>query len=71
MRALSLAVVAAVAMSIPLASLAQAEDTTVIKKEHPEDSTTVIKKRESVNPLPIPHPEEHTTVIKKGNDNDQ
>lgn len=68
MRTLSLAIVAAVAVSIPLASVVRADDTTVIKKDHPNDSTTVIKKREGVNPLPVPHPEEHTTIKKEHND---
>ena len=64
MRTLNLVVVAAVAMSIPLA-LAWAEDTTVIKKDQPSDSTTVVKKKEGVDLLPVPHPEEHKTIIKK------
>jgi hypothetical protein len=45
MRTLNLVVVVAVAMSIPLVSAARAEDTTVIKKDQPSDSTTVVKKK--------------------------
>ena len=70
MRTLNLVVVAAVAMSIPLASAARAEDTTVIKKDQPSDSTTVVKKNEGVDLLPVPHPEEHKTIIKKEHHDD-
>lgn len=48
MRKLILAASAAgILMSVPLATIAKAEDTTVIKKGYPEDSSkTIIKKDE-------------------------
>ena len=69
MRKILLATVAAVIATAPLATAVKAEDTTVIKKDGDVDrSTTVIKKRDDVNLLPIPHTEEKKTVIKKEND---
>ena len=55
MRTIILATTAALIMSVQMAATAKAEDTTVIKKDVPEDSTTVIKKRDDVNLLPVPH----------------
>ena len=46
-------------MSVPLATIAKAEDTTVIKKDYPDgDSKTVIKKDDGMGG-------EKKTVIKK------
>ena len=58
MRTIILATTAALIMSVQMAATAKAEDTTVIKKDVPEDSTTVIKMRDDVNLLPVPHTEE-------------
>jgi len=66
MRKVMLATVAAIIATAPLASAVKAEDTTVIKKDGDTDrSTTVIKKREQLNLLPVPHTEEKKTIIKK------
>ena len=66
MRKIMLATVAAIIATAPLASAVKAEDTTVIKKDGDTDhSTTVIKKREQLNLLPVPHTEEKKTIIKK------
>lgn len=65
MRKLILAAVSAGVIAIPMAVPAHAEDTTVIKKDRPEDSTTVIKKHEGVNVLPAPHPENKKVIIHK------
>ena len=51
-----------------MAATAKAEDTTVIKKDVPEDSTTVIKKRDDVNLFPVPHQEEKKVIIHKDHD---
>jgi len=59
---LAFAVSVAVALSLPFATLARADDV-VIKKDEPS-STTVIKKKEEPRLLPVPH-EEHKTIIKK------
>lgn len=55
------AVSIAVALSLPLVTMARADDV-VIKKDEP--STTVIKKKEEPRLLPVPH-EEQKTIIKK------
>jgi hypothetical protein len=55
------AVSIAVALSLPLVTIARADDV-VIKKDEP--STTVIKKKEEPRLLPVPH-EEQKTIIKK------
>jgi hypothetical protein len=66
MRKIMLATVAAIIATAPLASAVKAEDTTVIKKDGDTDrGTTVIKKREQLNLLPVPHTEEKKTIIKK------
>ena len=52
----------AVALSLPMITIARADDV-VIKKDEPS-STTVIKKKEEPQLLPVPH-EEHKTIIKK------
>jgi hypothetical protein len=66
MRKIILATVAAIIATAPIASAVKAEDTTVIKKDGDTDrSTTVIKKREQLNLLPVPHTEEKKTIIKK------
>jgi hypothetical protein len=67
MRTLILAAIAAVIVGAPLASAVKAEDTTVIRKDEPDRNTTVIKKKEDVNVLPVPHREEKT-IIKKDSD---
>jgi hypothetical protein len=61
MRKVLLATVAtAIVMSVPMASIVKAEDTTVIKKDNDADRTkTVIKKDE---------PSEKKVIIKKDND---
>ena len=66
MRKLIFAVVAAAIIGAPIATVAHAEDTTVIKHDNDGDgSKTVIKKKEDVNVLPVPHTEEKKTIIKK------
>jgi len=64
MRKLILAAAAAGIIAAPMAVPAQAEDTTVIKKDRPE-STTVIKKHDDINVLPVPHTEEKKVIIHK------
>ncbi len=68
MRKIILAVAAAAIIGAPMAVPAHAEDTTIIKKDRPEDSTTVIKKHDDVNLLPVPHPEEKKVIIHKDHD---
>jgi hypothetical protein len=69
MRKLILATVAAAIITVPIATVVKAEDTTVIKRDNDGDSSkTVIKKRDDVNMLPVPHTEEKKTIIKKEND---
>jgi hypothetical protein len=67
MRALILAT------SMQMVASARAEDTTVIQKDQPSDSssTTVIKKRDDVNLFPIPHPEEKKVIIHKEQHEDE
>lgn len=66
MRKLILATVAPVIVLAPIASAVKAEDTTVIRKDEPDrDKTTVIKKKEDVNVLPVPHTEEKRQSSKK------
>ncbi len=67
MRKFIMAAAAAGIIAAPMAVPAQAEDTTVIKKDRPE-STTVIKKRDDINVLPVPHPEEKKVIIHKDHD---
>jgi hypothetical protein len=65
---------AAFLMSAQFAVTARAEDTTIIKKDQPADSdstTTIVKKRDDINLLPVPHTEEHKTIIKKEHDHDE
>jgi hypothetical protein len=54
---------AAIVVAAPLAP--RAEDTTVIKRDNDADqnTTTVIKKKDEVQPLPVPHTEEKKTII--------
>lgn len=61
MRILMIAVSAALVLSIPLATSAKTDETTVIKKErdYDGDSTTVIKRTDE------PVVEKKTTIIKK------
>jgi hypothetical protein len=66
MRTMILAAGAALILSTQIATFAKAEeDTTVIRRDHPVDhsTTTVIKKREGVDLLPVPHPTEEKKVI--------
>jgi hypothetical protein len=64
MRTIILAAGAALILSVQVAAVAKADETTVIRHDHPDDSsTTVIKKREGVDLLPIPHPTEEKKVI--------
>jgi hypothetical protein len=69
MRKLILAAVATVLLGAPVGQAVRADDTTIIKRDNDGDqSKTVIKKRDEVNPLPVPHTEEKKTIIKKEND---
>ncbi len=65
MRKLMFAAIAGAVIGAPLATVAHAEDTTVIKRDGDADSKTVIKKKDDVNVLPVPHTEEKKTIIKK------
>jgi hypothetical protein len=51
----------AVALSLPLVTIARADET-VIKKDQP--STTIIKKKHDTDVVPVPH-EHEKTIIKK------
>jgi len=55
----------AVAFSLPLVTIARADET-VIKKDEPA-TTTIIKKKHDPEVLPVPH-ENDTTIIKKEHD---
>jgi hypothetical protein len=69
MRKLILAAVATVLLGAPVGQAVRADDTTISKRDNDGDqSKTVIKKRDEVNPLPVPHTEEKKTIIKKEND---
>ncbi|MGA8693651.1 MAG: hypothetical protein WB689_07355 [Xanthobacteraceae bacterium] len=69
MRKLILATVAAIVLGAPVGQAVRADDTTVIKRDNDSDqSTTVIKKKDEVHPLPVPHVEEKKTIIKKEDD---
>jgi hypothetical protein len=71
MRKLILTIVAVVVLGAPAGQAVRADDTTVIKRDNDADqSTTVIKKKDEVNPLPVPHVEEKKTIIKKEEDKD-
>lgn len=59
---IAFAVSVAVALSLPVVTMARADEVT-IKKDEP--STTVIKKKEEPRLLPVPHEEHKTTIIKK------
>jgi hypothetical protein len=63
MRKLIIATVAAVVLGAPIGQAVRADDTTVIKRDN--DGDHVIKKKDEVNPLPVPHVEEKKTIIKK------
>jgi hypothetical protein len=66
MRKLILATLAAIIVGAPVGQAVRADDTTVIKRDNdPDQSTTVIKKKDEVAPLPVPHVEEKKTIIKK------
>jgi hypothetical protein len=66
MRKLIFAAMAIAILSAPMTLVVRADDTTVIKRDNDGDrSTTVIKKRDDVNVLPVPHVEEKKTIIKK------
>ena len=77
MRKLVYTCIAAALITAPMASVAKAEDTAVIKRDRDGDKTvikrdrdgdkTVIEKREELNVLPVPHTEEKT-IIKKERD---
>ena len=69
MRKLILATLAAIIVSASVEQAVRADDTTVIKRDNDADqSTTVIKKKDDVAPLPVPHVEERKTIIKKEGD---
>jgi hypothetical protein len=64
MRTLMLAAAAALVLSVQMASLAKAEDTTVIKRDTPYgDSKTVIKKHEGPTVYHAVPPVEEKKVI--------
>jgi hypothetical protein len=66
MRKLILATLAAIIVGAPMGQAVRADDTTVIKRDNdPDQSTTIIKKKDEVAPLPVPHVEEKKTIIKK------
>jgi hypothetical protein len=68
MRTMILMATAAL-MTVQIAASARADETTIIKKDQPADSsTTVIKKRDDINLLPVPHTEEKKVIIHKDND---
>ncbi len=67
MRKLVLTCIAATLITAPLAGIAKAEDTTIIKRDHRDGDRTVIEKRDELNILPVPHTEEKT-IIKKERD---
>jgi hypothetical protein len=58
--------IAAALVAAPLATVAKAEDTTIIKRDGDGDKK-VIEKRERMDVLPVPHTEEKT-IIKKERD---
>ena len=69
MHKLIFGTLALIVIGAPVGQTVRADDTTVIKRDNGEDSsTTVIKKRDEVAPLPVPHTEERKTIIKKEND---
>ena len=69
MRTTVLAVATALVLSFQMAASVRAEDTTVIKKDSPEgSSTTIVKKHDDINLLPVPHPEEKKVIIHKDSD---
>jgi hypothetical protein len=63
MRTLALAAATAVIMSMQLAAVARADDTTVIRKDGADTSTTVVKKHDDINLFPVPHSEENKVII--------
>jgi hypothetical protein len=66
MRKLILATLGAIIVGAPMGQAVRADDTTIIKRDNdPDQSTTVIKKKDEVAPLPVPHVEEKKTIIKK------
>jgi hypothetical protein len=66
MRKLILVTLAAIIVGAPMGQAVRADGTTVIKRDNdPDQSTTVIKKKDEVAPLPVPHVEEKKTIIKK------
>ena len=65
MRTIIFTCIAASLVTASMASIAKAEETTVIKRDRDGDKT-VIKKREE-HLLPVPHTEEKT-IIKKERD---
>jgi hypothetical protein len=66
MRKLIFAAMATAILSASMTLVVRADDTTVIKRDNDGDrSTTVVKKRDDVNVLPVPHVEEKKTIIKK------
>jgi hypothetical protein len=69
MRKVILAILAAILVGAPVCQAVRADETTVIKRDNDADqSTTVVKKKDEVAPLPVPHVEEKKTIIKKDSD---
>jgi hypothetical protein len=63
MRKVFLLGAAALVLGLQLAAPARADETTVIRKDRPDEGTTVIRKEEGVNVFPVPHTEERKTII--------
>jgi hypothetical protein len=69
MRALMLTAAAALVMSVQIAAVAKAEDTTIIKKDNDAGTTTVIKKNDEDNAvIRAPTAEDKKVIIHKDND---
>jgi hypothetical protein len=64
MRAFALTAAGALLISAQLAAtVARADDTTVIRHGDDHGSTTVIKKTPEVRVLPVPHPDNEKVII--------
>jgi hypothetical protein len=70
MRALVFVTATALLMSVQLVASANAEDTTVIKKDNDAGQTTVIKKREEDRPFLAAPSTEKKVIIRKDRDDD-
>ena len=70
MRALVFVAATALLMSVQLVASANAEDTTVIKKDNDAGQTTVIKKHEEDRPFLAAPSTEKKVIIRKDRDDD-